>query len=160
MGNGVKYSSLLTLDGMFEGQKSWDLDWHQYVWGPELEQLSIEQLRSADLLLFGRTTYQGMASYWATAQGEVADFMNKLPKAVFSRTLGSADWKNTRLIRENAVQEVLTLKQHGAGNMFIFGSAGLSSTFIKHGLIDEYRLAITLSSSVVETLCSSRARND
>ena len=134
--------NLLTLDGMFEGQKSWDLDWHQYVWGPELEQISIEQLRSADMLLFGRTTYLGMAAYWQTEQGEVADFMNTLPKAVFSRTLQSADWNNTRLIQHKAAQEVHRLKQEGTGNLFIFGSAGLSSTLIKHGLIDEYRLAM------------------
>jgi hypothetical protein len=47
--------NLLTLDGMFEGPRSWDLDWHQSVWDPELEKISIEQLRSADMLLFGRT---------------------------------------------------------------------------------------------------------
>ncbi len=137
--------NLVTLDGMFEGQKSWDLDWHQSIWGPELEQLSIEQLGSADMLLFGRVTYEGMAAYWQTARGEVAevaDYMNKLPKVVFSRTLDRADWNNTRLIQDNAVEEVLALKQQGAGNLFIFGSAGLCSTFMKHGLIDEYRLAI------------------
>ena len=137
--------NLITLDGMFEGPKSWDLDWHQSVWGPELEQFVIEQLRSAELLLFGRITYQGMAAYWQTAQGEieVADFMNNLPKLVFSRTLASADWNNTRLVRHDPVAEVLRLKQEGAGNMFIFGSADLSSTLTKHGLIDEYRLAVT-----------------
>jgi len=31
------------------------------------------------ILLFGRVTYEGMAAYWKTAQGEVAEFMNKLP---------------------------------------------------------------------------------
>jgi|SRR5450830_729644 len=134
--------NLVTLDGMFEGPKSWDLDWHKCVWGPELEQISLAQLRSADLLLFGRTTYQGMEAFWQTAQGEVADLMNKLPKVVFSRTLSRADWGNTRLIQHNAAQEVLRLKQEGSGNMFIFGSAMLSATLIKHGLIDEYRLCL------------------
>jgi len=59
--------NLLTLDGMFEGPTNWDLGWHESVWGPELEELSVGQLRSADMLLFGRTTYQGMAAYWQTA---------------------------------------------------------------------------------------------
>jgi len=133
---------LVTLDGMFEGSKSWDLDWHKYFWGSELEQISIEQLRTADLLLFGRTTYEGMAAYWQHEQGEVAGFMNNLPKAVFSRTLARVDWENTRLIQHNAAQEVLRLKQEGAGNIFIFGSAKLASTLIRHGLIDEYRLCL------------------
>jgi dihydrofolate reductase len=77
--------NLVTLDGYFEGPNSWDLDWHDYAWGEELEQLSVEQLTSADTLLFGRVTYQGMASYWSSATGEIADLMNAIPKIVFSR---------------------------------------------------------------------------
>jgi hypothetical protein len=48
--------NLITV-GFFEGAKKWDLDWHEYVWGDELKRFSIEQARSADMLLFGRTTY-------------------------------------------------------------------------------------------------------
>jgi dihydrofolate reductase len=96
--------NLLTVDGYFEGAKSWELDWHEYVWGDELERLSIEQLGSADMLLFGRVTYEGMAAHWPTAQGEVAAFMNSLPKIVFSRTLVSPSWANTTLVKEDARQ--------------------------------------------------------
>src|SRR5579859_5263165 len=76
--------NLMTLDGYFDGAENWALDWHQYAWGEELERMSLEQLRVADMLLFGRVTYEGMATYWKTAQGEVATYMNSLPKAVFS----------------------------------------------------------------------------
>jgi dihydrofolate reductase len=134
--------NLLTLDGLFEGSKSWDLEWHQTVWGPELEHISIEQLHTADMLLFGRVTYEGMAAYWQTKQGEVADLMNQLPKVVFSRTLKQADWSHTQHIESNAVQATLRLKQEGTGNLFVFGSAELSSTLIQHQLFDEYRLAM------------------
>src|SRR5439155_870588 len=47
--------NMVTLDGFFEGPKSWDIDWHEYVWGDELEQLSIEQSKSVGMLL----------SFWA-----------------------------------------------------------------------------------------------
>jgi dihydrofolate reductase len=134
--------NVMTLDGYFEGTKSWDLDFHQSVWGPELEALSIEQLHSADRLIFGRVTYEGMAAYWTTAQGEVADLMNRLPKVVFSRTLQQADWSNTTLIKEDAAARVPELKRKGEGNSFVFGSANLSRTLISHGLFDEYRLAV------------------
>jgi dihydrofolate reductase len=134
--------NLLTLDGYFEGAKSWELDWHNDVWGEELECFSLDQLRSADMLLFGRITYQGMAAYWRAAEGEVADLMNSLPKMVFSRTLKGADWANTTLINDDAVPAVLRLKQEGAGDMFVFGSGNLSPTFIREGLFDEYRLLI------------------
>jgi len=131
-----------TLDGFFEGAKSWDLDFHQSVWGPELEQFSLEQLRSADRLLFGRVTYQGMAAYWQTAAGEVAGFMNRLPKVVASRTLERADWSNTRLIKSDLVNEIQALKNQGDKNTFVFGSANLSATLTEHGLFDEYRIAL------------------
>lgn len=135
--------NLLTLDGFFEGAKSWELGWHQYAWGEELERLSIEQLRSADMLLFGRVTYEGMAAYWRTAQGEVADVMNGLPKVVFSRTLERVEWNNTRLAQADAVAEVLELKRRSEKNLFVFGSADLSATLMGHGLFDEYRLLLT-----------------
>jgi dihydrofolate reductase len=138
--------NLITLDGFFEGSKSWDLDWHQYAWGEELEKLSLEQLKSIGVLLFGRVTYQGMAAYWSSAKGEIAeiaDLMNSIPKIVFSKTLEKADWNNTRLVKEEAEVEVARLKQQQGKDLCIFGSASLSSTLTKHRLIDEYRLCLT-----------------
>lgn len=134
--------NVVTLDGFFEGPKSWDLDWHDTAWGEELEQFGIEQMNAADVLLFGRATYQGMAGYWPSAEGVVADLMNAIPKIVFSRTLESADWNNTRLVRGPAEEEVVRLKQQPGKDMLVFGSADLCSALMRHGLIDEYRLGL------------------
>ena len=137
--------NLLTLDGFFEGATSWDLGWHESVWGEELESISLEQLRTADRLLFGRITYEGMAAYWPSAEGElaeIADLMNGLPKVVFSRTMERAEWSNTTLVRDDAVAEVSRLKRAGDRNTFVFGSGDLSATLIRHGLFDEYRLVL------------------
>jgi dihydrofolate reductase len=134
--------NMVTLDGFFEGPKKWEIDWHEYVWGEELERFSLEQAKSVGTLLFGRVTYDGMAAYWTSATGEVADFMNTIPKVVFSRTLETATWSNTRLVRGEAVDEVARLKQQPGKDMFIFGSADLSSALAKRGLIDEYRLGL------------------
>ena len=135
--------NLVTLDGCFEGAKKWDLAWHEDVWGDELEQLSITQARSIGMLLFGRVTYEGMAAYWPSATGQVADFMNDVPKVVFSRTLDKADWKNTRLVKGSPAEEVVSLKHQPGKDLFIFGSAALSATLTAEGLIDEYRLGLT-----------------
>ncbi len=132
--------NLVTLDGLFEGPKSWEIDWHDTIWGDELEQYAIEQ---SGMLLFGRVTYEGMASYWPTQKGEVADFMNSIPKVVFSRTLKKAEWNNTRLVKDNVVEEVIKLKKEPGKPLFVFGSADLSSTLLKHGLFDELDLALT-----------------
>ncbi len=134
--------NLVTLDGFFEGPKSWEIDWHDYVWGEELERLSLEQSKSIGMLLFGRVTYQGMAGFWPSQKGEIAEFMNEVPKVVFSRTLSKADWNNTKLVRDHAEEEIIRLKKQPGKDLFIFGSANLSSTLTRAGLIDEYRLCV------------------
>ena len=134
--------NVITLDGFFEGAKKWDLGFHQTVWGDELERFSIEQLKSADRLIFGRVTYEGMAAYWQTETDEVATFMNSLPKVVFSRTLQRADWNNTRLIKDATTAAIDDLKRDGDKNMFVFGSANLCATLMQRNLFDEYRFAL------------------
>lgn len=134
--------NIMTLDGYFEGDEHWNLSFHEVVWGKELEQLSIEQLHAADFLVFGRITYEGMAAYWKNATGEIADLMNEIPKLVFSRTLTSAQWNNTTLITTDATAEISKRKTEGNGDMYVFGSANLSETFINSQLFDEYRIGI------------------
>ena len=135
--------NLVTLDGFFEGPDKWSLDWHDIAWGDELKELSLAQLRSASMLMFGRVTYEGMANHWPTAKGEVAHLMNSLPKVVFSTTLDRADWNNTRLLKGNPVEEVPKLKADATQDIFLFGSATLASSLMPEGLIDEYRLCCT-----------------
>ncbi|HSJ53821.1 MAG TPA: dihydrofolate reductase family protein [Anaerolineae bacterium] len=135
--------NLITLDGFFEGPQSWQIDWHETVWGEELERFSLEQLASADLLLFGRVTYEGMANYWPSATDEIAGIMNSIAKVVFSTTLERADWNNTTLVNGDAEKRVAELKQQPGKDILIFGSANLASTLARNGLIDEYRLAVT-----------------
>jgi dihydrofolate reductase len=134
--------NMVTLDGYFEGSKPWEIDWHEYVWGEELERFSLDQSQEVGALLFGRKTYEGMAGYWQTATGDVAEFMNSIPKVVFSNTLETAGWSNTRLVKGSAEEEVARLKQEPGKEMFIFGSANLIGSLTRQGLIDEYRIGL------------------
>lgn len=134
--------NIITLDGYFEGNQNWDLPFHDMVWGEELKKLSLEQLNSADYLVFGRVTYEGMAAHWPKAEGEIANLMNKIPKLVFSKTLKSVDWDNAVLIKEDASAQIAKLKAQGGADMYVLGSANLSETFINDDLFDEYRIAI------------------
>lgn len=134
--------NMVTLDGFFEGAQPWDIDFHNAGWGDELQRFSNEQMGTADLLLFGRRTYEGMAQYWTTAKGETAERMNAIQKVVFSRTLASADWANTRLVSADAAQEVARLKQEPGKDILVFGSAELCASLARAGLIDEYRLGL------------------
>jgi dihydrofolate reductase len=83
-----------------------------------------------------------MAAYWPSADGPIAEFMNRAPKVVFSRTLEKTEWNNTRLVKADVSQEVAHLKQQPGGDIFVFGSANLAATLIEHGLVDEYRFEI------------------
>jgi dihydrofolate reductase len=133
--------NLMTLDGFVEGENR-DISWHLDVWGEELERLSIEQLKSAGGLVFGRVTYELMANHWPNATGEVADFMNALPKYVFSRTLVRSDWSNTRMFGADVPDTVARLKRESVKDIYLFGSAGLAADMIPHRLIDEFRIAL------------------
>jgi dihydrofolate reductase len=132
----------VTLDGFFEGAKPWDLDFHNYGWGEELEAMSHQQLEATGALLFGRATYEGMAAFWTNDSTPTADFMNNVPKIVFSNTLERADWTNSRLVRGRAEDEVARLKAQPGKDLYIFGSAALAASLTDAGLIDEYRLGL------------------
>src|SRR5690606_36940466 len=101
-----------------------------------------ETQKNAGTLVFGRVTYELMAGYWPGEQGWIADFMNNIEKVVFSRTLKSTDWNNTKLFNGNVAEEVSKLKAKDGGDIFVFGSADLMSTLMEHDLIDEYHLGI------------------
>lgn len=136
--------NMVTLDGFVAGPNG-DIDWHQV--DEEFNQFAIEQTSTAGGLIFGRVTYELMAGYWPTpaaieSDPVVAGQMNAITKYVFSRTLDKADWNNTRLVKGDAAAEVKKLKQEPGQDLFVFGSADLSSTLIRHGLIDEFRLMV------------------
>ena len=133
--------NLITLDGFFEGEKPWDLDFHQLVWGDELRDYTTEQLGVADAVIYGTKTYQGMADYWTSSDDDKAEQMNGIKKYVCSTNLKTADWNNTEIIRD-ALAEIPKLKQQGDGNMFVFGSGNLSESLMKADLFDEYRLCV------------------
>jgi dihydrofolate reductase len=135
-------SNMVTLDGYFEGPNQ-SIDWH-HVDADFFETANV-LLDSVDTHLFGRVTYQGMESYWTTEQAMKDDpvitaKMNDTPKIVFSRTLAKADWKNTRLIKDNVAEEVMKLKRGPGKDMVMFGSSNLAASFLDMGLMDEVRI--------------------
>jgi dihydrofolate reductase len=135
---------MVTLDGFFEGPNH-DISWHNV--DEEFNDFAIKQLDELDTLLFGRVTYDMMASYWPTPQAitddpVVAGKMNNTPKVVFSRKLATAEWSNTRLVKDNAAAEVAGLKQQPGKDIAIFGSSDLTVSLMQAGLVDELRIMV------------------
>jgi len=116
----------------------------------EIHQHYNELLSNADTLIYGRITYQLMESYWPTIvknptgnkpMDKFAVLIDNISKIVFSRTLKTVDWKNTKLKKEIIEEEILELKQQPGKNIVV-GSPGLIVALTQLGLIDEYQLGL------------------
>jgi len=135
----------VTLDGYFvdaHGDMSWahknDAEWQAFTQ---------ENASGGGELLFGRVTYQMMASYWPTPMAAassplVAERMNGMPKVVFSRTLTTTAWSNTKLVKQDIVAAVRKMKAESGPGMVIMGSGTIVSQLASAGLIDEYQLCV------------------
>jgi len=138
--------NMVSLDGYFvdsKGDMSWahknDEEWNAFTSG---------NASGNGVLVFGRVTYEMMASYWPSEMAlktspVVAKGMNELPKIVFSRTLGAATWNNTKLLKGDLGAEVRKLKSEAGPDMVIFGSGTIVSQLTEQNLIDEYQIALS-----------------
>jgi dihydrofolate reductase len=100
-----------------------------------------------DTLLFGRVTYEGMASYWPTPAAEqddpdLAARMNGLEKVVVSRTLDKVEWARTRLFNDRISEQLTELRQQPGKDIAILGSAALTASLLEKGLVDELRIMV------------------
>ncbi len=136
----------VSLDGFIEGSDR-ELDWHMV--DDELHGHFNEQLSAMGAFLNGRVTYELMAGFWPMADQdpassgpkvEFARIWRGMPKIVYSRTLERADW-NTTVVRNVVPEEVLQLKAQPGGDL-VLGGADLAAAFMRHDLIDEYRLYV------------------
>ena len=145
----VVFFMMTTLNGLYERGR-WDvdptgLDWH--TTDDEFETFAADQLGEADTILFGRVTYEGMATYWPTpeaiaADPAVAEKMNALEKVVFSRTLASVSWSNSRLASQDVAEEIRRLREQPGKDVIILASSDLATSLAAEGLIDEYRIMV------------------
>ena len=142
---------MLSLDGYFEGPNH-DISWHNV--DDEFNRFAVEQLREADLQLFGRRTYQLMEAFWPKAAKdpkiskhnlEIARLINNVDKIVYSRTLDRVEekenWRNVKLVHEFDPEDIRRLKEQSGKGIWVAGS-DLAVSFIKAGLIDEFRFMI------------------
>lgn len=136
--------TFISLNGFYKGPNE-DISWHQH--GDEEAEYSVESLKSKDILLFGRVTYEMMKSFWTSKMAfetfpAVAEGMNNSDKVVFSKTLKSTDWKNTKIINENLIDNISELKQTSKRNITLLGSGAILNQLSNANLVDEYQIMI------------------
>jgi dihydrofolate reductase len=137
----------VSLDGYFTDASN-DMSWaHTGGDDPEFREFIAGNARSESALVFGRVTYEGMASFWPTpaaaqAMPEVAAGMNRAAKYVFSRNLKKADWANSTVLSGEPVQEIARLKRADGPGLTILGSGSIVKQLAAAGLIDDYQLMV------------------
>ena len=150
----VILSMNMSLDGFVAGPND-EMDWlppfnDDDLW-KDIHAQMWETLRSVDVFLLGRVTYQIWEKYWPAAarnpastknDREFSRYADETQKVVFSRTLERVDWKNSRLVKGDIAAEIAALKAQPGKNLALAGGAGLAQTFIRLGLIDEYQLLV------------------
>jgi dihydrofolate reductase len=134
---------MVTLDGYHEATDG-DLSWHNV--DPEFHEFAVAQLEEADTLLFGRKTYEHMAAFWPTpaamqAFPATAERMNGYQKIVASRTLATADWAPTAIIR-NLPAELCAVRQQPGKDVALVGSSNLAASLLDARLLDELRIMV------------------
>jgi len=132
-----------TLDGCCDHTKQIaDEESHEYF---------THLMRDVDLLVFGRKTYELMVPFWpevaknqsmTKAGNDFARAFDSINKMVFSRSLDSAEDRNTRIVRTNLHDEILKLKQQQGRNILV-GGVSVPSQLIELGLVDEYRFVVS-----------------
>ena len=146
----IKLQMQLSVDGFVAGMNG-EQDWMQWNWGEDIKQYVANLTDSIDTILMGRVLYEGMSSYWpdveANSQSANEDVlfartMNNLKKIVFSRSLETVTWNNTRLEKGDLLQSIRRLKQQSGKDIIVYGGVQFVSSLIQEKLIDEFHLFI------------------
>lgn len=137
----------VSLDGYYTDPNNDYLWAHEGGNDPELIEFTKSNARGENALVFGRVTYEVMVSWWPTpaaakAMPEVAKGMNDAPKYVFSRTLTSAEWSNTTLLKGDPGQEIARIKQTPGPDLTVLGSGQIVAQLAEARLLDEIQLLV------------------
>jgi dihydrofolate reductase len=151
----VVVNEFMSLDGVVQAPGGAEEDteggfahggWSHPYFDPEvMGPLIADGMESAEALLFGRRTWEGMAAAWPERAGDpYADQMNAIGKYVASRTLTAADmtWNTTLLPGDRAVDEIAALRAREGGDLVLWGSASLATSLVAAGLVDQLNLMI------------------
>lgn len=142
-------TEFMSLDGVFEapgpdGSGFKYEGWTMPYANEEFIKFKSEELKSADIQLLGRITYEGFAKAWPQRSGdEFSDKFNSMPKYVVSNTLIKAEWNNSHIIKgDNVVEEIKKLKAGEGGDIVVHGSGVLTRFLLEQGLVDELTILL------------------
>lgn len=136
------YGINMSLDGCCDHTK--------FGGGNDIQEYFRQLLEDADLVIYGRKTYELMVPFWPeVAQSQslsesanaFARTFAKLDRVLVSRTIASISDKQTTLIGDNLKEEILRLKQQ-PGKAISTGGVELPAQLIAWGLVDEFHIVV------------------
>ena len=134
----------VSLDGVVEDPQ----DWHFPYFNDEMGAAVTATLGAADIVLFGRKTYDSFAGAWPEREAvgeEDADFAKTLGdarKIVVSNQKLEFTWRNTEQLEGDLVEAVTALKNEPGGNIALSGSVSVVRQLLAAGLLDELHLLV------------------
>jgi dihydrofolate reductase len=131
---------ITSLDG-YAAAEGWPGYWG--LEGPEYLAWLDQSPERAYTTLMGATTYRLLSGFAATSDDDSFAQLTEMSKVVFSSTLEEPlTWANTRLVNEDPVDAVRSLKAEGTPGLRTIGSLTLCRSLLEAGLVDRVRVVV------------------
>ncbi len=129
----------ISLDGVTEAPDTWHFPYFDDAMGAQVDALTAR----SDTMLVGRRTWEEFASFWPTAEIEMAEQMNNTPKLVVSSTLENVDaWQNSTLVEGDPIKTLAALKDGPGKDISVVGSSTLVRSLLRAKVLDELHLLV------------------
>ncbi len=143
MSDVVLQVSAMSIDGRVTAERTPVEAWANEP-DPERDRWMTESLSQASVHIMGATTYKSMSAYWPGSTEIFAEPMNRIPKAVFTRSLTSRDtqWGPVQICAGDTREELARLRRNPGGPVFAHGGITFMRSLAQLDAVDEYRLVI------------------
>lgn len=144
----LKLQVQISIDGFICGPQS-QMDWLVMKWSDDIQEYVDRITAPVDTILLGRKLAEGFIPHWAAVAADESHpersagrKYSETDKVVFTKTLKSSPWENTRVTNGDLVKEVTALKNSAGGDLIVYGGSTMVSSLIREQLIDELHLFV------------------
>jgi dihydrofolate reductase len=102
--------------------------------GPELDEWIHAEIDKPQVVVFGRVTYEALATISSNASDPASQRLPAVPKVVVSSTLSEPlEWANTRLVAGDAIEALPAIKRDSRVPLRTMGSLSLVRNLVAAG---------------------------
>jgi dihydrofolate reductase len=140
-----------TLDGFADSKSGFVPITDRPYWKELGRALAETAASDVDTLLLGKGTYRQFEGFWPKVAADPkaprdwksqATFLHETPKVVFSKSLPTANWNNSTIVRGDVAREIARLQRQPGRNLMVPGGVEFPRALIERDLVDEYLLSV------------------